>query len=256
MISLFDSLTAGKREEPIVKEYDFYEDFLAGRQREEEEAGNPEEDKDGENPWGTAFEKEYKHKIRQAEEILNAAREGAEEIRRSALEEGRREGFELGYREGEAQAYQDHQAAYNKELDDLEQQIVSFIQDMGNKKDKVLEKYIDDLKDIALAVAEKVIHTSLKSSSEIVKRMIISNTEKLKKAAWAKIYVGKEESGISIQGDAEFIRELSKLSDSVKIVVMQEEPGTCIIELPSEIIDVSVGTQLENIRGILENARL
>ena len=41
----------------------------------------------------------------------------------------------------------------------------------------------------------------------------------------------------------------------MKIVVMEEEPGTCIIELPSEIIDLSTGTQLENIRGILENAR-
>ena len=37
---------------------------------------------------------------------------------------------------------------------------------------------------------------------------------------------------------------------------MEEESGTCIVELPNEIIDVSAGTQLENISGILENARL
>ena len=70
------------------------------------------------------------------------------------------------------------------------------------------------------------------------------------------IYIGKEEPGINIQGDAELIHELSKLSENVKIVVMEEESGTCIVELPNEIIDVSAGTQLENIRGILENARL
>lgn len=254
MISLFDSAAAGKKEAPDVKSYDFYEDFQSGAPSQE--VNEPENRTEEDNPWGAIFESEYRRRIEQAEEILNAARQEAESIRKEAFAEGRESGFQAGFEEGEVKAYADHQEAYDKELNMLRHEIAAYIQDMGNKKDKVLEKYIDDLKDIALTVAEKVIHTSLRSSGEIVRRMIISNTEKLKKTSWVKIYVGKEEPGISIQGDAEFIRELSKLSDNVKIVVMNEEPGTCIIELPNEIIDVSVGTQLENIRGILENARL
>ena len=35
-----------------------------------------------------------------------------------------------------------------------------------------------------------------------------------------------------------------------------EEAGTCIIELPDEIIDASVGTQIENIKDIINNARV
>jgi flagellar assembly protein FliH len=31
-------------------------------------------------------------------------------------------------------------------------------------------------------------------------------------------------------------------------------PGTCIIELPDQIIDASASTQIENIRGIMKSA--
>lgn len=259
MISLFKDVITEK-EEPEVRPFDMYQDFYKEsreEKKEEADASAPEEEPAGDNStWGIIFEKEYQRKIQQAESILNAAREESEKIREQAFEDGKKEGYEAGYAQGEQAAYEDHREAYEHELTQLRQEIADLVQDMGRSKDKVLEKYIDDLKNISLAVAEKIIHTSLKSSGEIIKRMIISGTEKLKKTSWVKIYVGREEPGMNIQGDAELIRELSRLSDNVKIVVMEEEPGTCIIELPNEIIDVSAGTQLENIRGILENARL
>ena len=56
--------------------------------------------------------------------------------------------------------------------------------------------------------------------------------------------------------DTEFLEALSGLSDNIKIITMDNgEDGTCIIELPDEIIDASVGTQLENIKDILNNVR-
>ena len=36
----------------------------------------------------------------------------------------------------------------------------------------------------------------------------------------------------------------------------KEEQGTCIVELPGEIIDISVPTQLENIKDIINNAKV
>ena len=44
---------------------------------------------------------------------------------------------------------------------------------------------------------------------------------------------------------------LSGLSDHIKIIPMAgDEEGTCIIEMPDEIIDASASTQLNN-KGIL-----
>ena len=45
---------------------------------------------------------------------------------------------------------------------------------------------------------------------------------------------------------------LAGLSDHIKIIPMaDDESGTCIIEMPDEIIDASASTQLNNLRDIL-----
>ena len=46
---------------------------------------------------------------------------------------------------------------------------------------------------------------------------------------------------------------MAKLSDNIKFVVMDKESsGNCIIEMPDEIVDISVDTQMDNIRRYWE----
>ena len=178
-------------------------------------------------------------------------------MKKEAYDAGFSEGVEAGKETGRRQAYEEEQEIIQGELRSLEEKIGQYVADMQHEKEKLLEQYLDDLKNISLAIGEKIVQTSLKSSSEVVKRMILAATEKLKKTAWAKIYVAKTTEEMDIQGDVQFLRELAKLSDNVKIIVMEDaEPGTCIVELPQEIIDISAGTQMENIRDILNNARI
>ena len=92
---------------------------------------------------------------------------------------------------------------------------------------------------------------------EVIRQMIISATEKLKKTAWVKIYIDKSDYDMMMEADADVIDELSHLSDNIKFIVMdKEDTGNCIIEMPEEIVDVSVNTQIENIKDILENVRV
>ena len=54
------------------------------------------------------------------------------------------------------------------------------------------------------------------------------------------------------QSDPSLTAALSCLSDHIKIVPMRDaETGTCIVEMPDEIIDASASTQLENIRSVI-----
>ncbi|MBA4698892.1 MAG: hypothetical protein H2212_05600 [Ruminococcus sp.] len=189
--------------------------------------------------------------------ILDAAKREAEDIKTEAYQTGFAAGNEAGYKDGSEQALKDYSLRFETEFKDLQKRLAEYIKDVENAKERLLEQYIDDLKNIALAIGEKIVQTSLKSSSEVVERMILSATGRLKKSAWAKIYIGKGQETMDVRGDAKFLQELSKLSDNVKIIMLEEEDtGTCIVELPDEIIDMSVGTQLENIKEILNNARL
>lgn len=241
-----------------IKPFDFFAGFKIHEEEPPEEPENEQEpDKDEEAEAAkaiTAMEEEILANARkQADKILADAREQAEILR----EQGYREGTDNGYTDGTRQALEEHRKTLDAELHELRQNIREVVTEVSIEKEKLLEQYIDDLKRISLAVAEKIIQTSLQSSGDIIKRMIISATDKMQRKQWAKIYVTKCETGISMEVDAEFLEALSKLSDNVKLITMDNgEPGTCIIELPDEIIDASVSTQLENIKDILNNVRV
>lgn len=238
----------GLENDELIQPYDFFADFQIQRNEEKhgsaEEAGEPEEALSGEELVQDAREK--------AEMILEDAHRQAELLLEQAYEEAKQTGWDDGYRE----AREEHKKLMDQEMRDFQRKTADILQSVSREKEKILEHYIDDLKRVSIAVAEKIIQTSIQSSGDIIKRMILAATDKMVKKQWAKIYITKAETGISLDVDTEFLEALSHLSDNIKIVTMDNgEEGTCIIELPDEIIDASVGTQLENIKDIINNVR-
>lgn len=230
-----------------VEQYNAYQNFQQSKGSEAEEQVEEL----------TEEERHLEGSLEKAQIIIDTARDEAEIIFQKAHDEGYKKGENEGYEEGFRKASEENKLRYDEEIAKLQSTIKDYIQDVEIEKEKLLEQYVDDLKSIALAIGEKIVQISLKSSGDVVERMILSATEKLKKCAWAKIYIGHNSEKTEVFGDQQFLKELSKLSDNVKIVLMEDTgPGTCIVELPDEIIDISVGTQLENIKEILNNARV
>lgn len=192
-----------------------------------------------------------------AEEFLEAERKRAQEEAAQAREAGYRAGYETGYEEGRRKADGEYRREFEQRLLAFQEDVERALQAVELAKERCLHNYIDELKDCAIAIGEKVIQISLRSSGEVMKQMIITATEKLKKTAWVKIYIDKADYDMMMEADADIIDELSHLSDNIKFIVMdKEDTGSCIIEMPEEIVDVSVNTQMENIRDILENVRI
>ncbi len=193
----------------------------------------------------------------EADEILSSAKELAMTIKKSAYDEGFAKGEKAGRDIGYEQALEIGIKNNQTELVKLQQAIVREVREIDKEKERILEHYVVDLENVALTIGEKIVQTSLKSSKDVIGRMILAATEKMKKVAWAKIYISKGAGAIDIQGDEQFLKNLSRLAENVKIVIMEdEEPGTCIIETSETILDISVKTQLDNIKEILNNARL
>ena len=187
-----------------------------------------------------------------AEHIIEQAKQAAEaevaRIHQQASEEGYNQGYVEGQRKGEEEA----SAAMRKAAQDSVEAVQRFLTQANNMRDEKIDKLSGELLDVAVAVAEKVIHVSLKSSEEIIKRMIVAATEKLKRREWVQIYVADCDVKGVAQSDPSLSAALSSLSDHIKIVPMRDaETGTCIVEMPDEIIDASAPTQLENIRSVI-----
>lgn len=191
-----------------------------------------------------------------AGDILREAGTQAEQLKKTAIEEGCREGFEAGYKSGTEQAAMEQADFFRRQEEEFRRDMEQAMASIGQAKEKSLRNYLEELKDCSVAIAEKVIHISLRSSGEVIKRMLVAETEKLRKTAWVKIYMEKTDYDMMAEADADVVSELAKLSDNIKFVVMDKESsGNCIIEMPDEIVDISVDTQMDNIREILGNIR-
>lgn len=195
--------------------------------------------------------------LRQVEEILEVARQEAEKIKEEARDTGFKQGEAEGWEDGYWQAYNENIKKLEADRENVLNEVKQSITEMETLKKELLDKHLDELRDVAVAIAEKIMRVGLQSSGDIIKRMIISATEKLTKTQWVKIYISKYDAELMAEGDAALLSSLSYLSDNIKVITMEgEEQGTCIIELPKVIIDASINTQMENIRGILNNVQL
>ncbi len=192
---------------------------------------------------------------KEAGEILKKAKMDAQELKEEALEKGRKEGYEVGYEEGRTEAYRELREAEEKRTNEFFDELKRIVSDASAEKEKILMDYKSSLIDIAVSVAEKVVQVSLKTSGEIIERMILSATERLASKEWVKIYISKTDAELMMEADVDLLQALSNLSDNIQVIPMEKEgQGVCIIEFPDEIIDASANTQVENIREIISNS--
>ena len=179
---------------------------------------------------------------RRFEEELDAVREAAQ-----------KEGFANGYAEGMLKAQQEGKAQREALAEQQILDVQRFLEEAGREKARMLDDCREEMKDMALAIAEKVIRVSLKNSSDIILRMVDAATDTHKKCEWAHIYV----ADCDLRGKAytapELTAALGHISNRVRVIPMaDDESGTCIIEMPDVILDASVSTQLSAIRDVID----
>ena len=189
---------------------------------------------------------------RQGEALLEEYRQQAADQIQQLQEEAKQEGFRQGYTDGMTKAQIENQAKLEEQLQQQSEQIKDFLQKATQAKEDLMLQVQDELCDLSIAVAEKVIHISLKSSREVILRMVQMATERLRRREWVHIYIGGCDTRELAQIAPELTASLAGLSDHIKLIPMaNDESGTCIIEMPDEIIDASVPTQLDNLKDIL-----
>ncbi len=189
---------------------------------------------------------------RQAQELLEQAKLEMENELTQLKGDAQDEGFRTGYAAGMSHAIKEAQSQRTSQAVELGSEVRRFLEKATLAQDALLQQTQDELRDLAIAVAEKIVRVSLKSSGDIIARMIQGATEKLKRKEWVHIYIAGCDAKAMAQVTPYLTSSLSFLSDHVKIIPMaDDESGTCIIEMPDEIIDASAATQLSNIRDML-----
>lgn len=199
----------------------------------------------------------------QADRIIQEAMAAAETIRNNAVAEasaalgqaeqtGYNEGFEKGQNEGFQNAYEETRRELDEQNRSLLEEISRAIAELERQKTDYIRQYSEEMKDLVIAIAEKVIKISLKSSSDVIRRMILAAVESRTQKEWVKIYISEYDANLIVREDNDILEALRKVSDHVKIVTMENgQSGDLIVEYPDQAIDAGVNTQLENIRQLM-----
>ena len=190
----------------------------------------------------------------EAEQILAQARQRAEaeqeEIRAGARDEGYREGYAQGIAKAMDDSVRDREATAAR----LEKEVQAFLEKASLAREEMLLQTREELLELCLSIAEKVVRVSLKSSSEVIVRMIQTATERMKRQEWVHIYISGCDARQVAKISPALTGTLGALSQHIKVVPMgDDEIGTCIVETPEEIADASVSTQMSNIRDVLHD---
>lgn len=228
-------------------------------QMEEPEQGPPEEPPASAAPLQYAqvqADQMLLEAKRQAEKILGDARQEAQRHAEMLYEDARRNGWETGHAEGvsqgSAQALEENRRVCEEKIKALSEEVAQFLERANAALDRQMDENIGELRELAIAVAEKVIAVSLRSSSEVIDRMIQAAVDKRKRREWVRIHIAECDAKRMARLSPALTAALASLSSQVRIIPMaDDEPGTCIIEMPDEIIDASAATQIHNIRSML-----
>ena len=187
----------------------------------------------------------------QAQEVLEAARREAENLKSQAMIEAQQELEAMknrAYEEGKAQGYDD---GYGEAVAQVEEQKNQLAQERkrleAEYQDLVEElepRFVEALTDIY----EKVFRVDLKKEQNIIMHLISSTMHKIEGSNTYLIHVSKEDYPyVSMKKNEVLVTSVSA-NASVEIVeVMTLGANDCIIETDGGVFDCGLGTQLEEL---------
>jgi flagellar assembly protein FliH len=175
--------------------------------------------------------------------LMKDQKKRAEKAVQAAYEKGLAQGAVRGRKEGEAAAG----AQYDKKLEKVEVRFAELFESIEAQKRRMLSGYHQELLSLAFALARRVIHADIRANPDLVLATI-------KKAL---SYVAERDRLVVRIAPDELAKVTEKhdfwaaLSDRLETIRIEEDnrvdPGGCIIESPSGIVDGRIGVQLEEL---------
>ena len=180
----------------------------------------------------------------EAERIIAEARQQAalilQQNKLKVLAE-KQAGYQDGFREGQVAA----QVMYEQQLAQLQKSFHEIATELSRKPEELLNGMEEELLDLSLDVAGKVIGLELSRKNKIYHVFLRKALDKLKKQEKATVYLNDREYQLFVASQPEMF---SDESGSIQFVGDDKlAPGSCLIETARGRFDASADVQLERI---------
>jgi len=181
----------------------------------------------------------------EAERFRNEEMERTKHICEDIKEDARREAFDKGYAEGKEEAATRARSV----LAGLEQ----VLKEALNKKDDIIKKSEQQIIQIALAIAKKLIKCEVMMNRDIILYSVNEAISRIVDKDTLNIYMNLRDLGNFTQKKDEILKSLP-VGSKVKVIEDNNiEPGGCVISTNMGNIDATISSQMLEIEKLLEN---
>ena len=167
------------------------------------------------------------------------------------MESGKSDGLEAGRRAGEDEGYKAAAAENRKNV----QELGRMIEAVEKSKTRILKDFEDDLQNLAVAIAKAILKRELETDEKTMRSIILNAMDAYRNQGWVRIYVSSETAAVLMKADNNIVKALQEVSENVKVVPTDGmNEGACVIEMPDQVIDAGVDSQLRKIKLSIEDA--
>lgn len=172
-----------------------------------------------------------------------------ESARKAGYEEGYAEGLIAGKETGYQQGFLEAKENNEKYIEEL----LHLIARLEESRDQVIEEQQNNLTLLAISMTEKILNQTLKDDETKMCTMIRQALEQYQHQEWLKCYLSYGVFEALKNNDPEFIEKSEQIAKGIRFLPSKEMEDTdCVIELPTEVIDISIDTQLNRIKKVLQ----
>ncbi len=176
-----------------------------------------------------------------AEQILNDARAQGVQMAEEARNNGYLEGFSRGYEEATQE--------FHKQYDPLMVKIADVLDRLSDYEARLLREQEEYLVELAMTVAKKVIGQTLKTTPAAVVELLREAVEKAKGEKSIKVTLSPDLVPLHTKADEQVRKLLAETGAEVTLVTDEGlEPGSAFVETPKGMVDISIHTQLNNLK--------
>lgn len=183
-----------------------------------------------------------------ARKTIEQANEQSVQIRKDAADEGRKEGYEDGRKTGYDEGY----VAALKKCKDALLELKSTNEQIVAEKERIFRDYEHQLFDTIFEIAQKITINSLKQKDKTaISKMIKEAGKRYRGSKNVKISLSSLDISEESQLDDEILAEAFRDGTNIEIEILKDAPeGTLIVDDGSEITDAGVPTQLKMIEQL------
>lgn len=175
----------------------------------------------------------------QAGGIIEEAQQSSDEIRKAATEQG--------YNEG----YQEAQERASVEAEEAKRKTEDAIMSLKSATDTVYEQVSDSVLDLALFIAEQIIHTELDRNDKAFLGLVRETLTKVKNQNHIVLRVCKDEyERLFADPNSDIVKELKNSGVEIR-QDLSLKSGDCIVETQFGTINAGIRTQLKRLSGVL-----